>query len=363
MPAYKKISPSTGRASWFASFYYTDWTGKRKQKKKEGFASRKAALEYERGFLERQAAAPDMTFSALCDLYFADYKATRRATSYETAHYVITRYALPFFADMPINTITPATIRQWQAETRQKESNRKGNLSPVTLGNIHVYLSSVFNFAVKYYGLTKNPARIAGNMGTKKPREMQFWTLSQFKAFHKAAFPRDLNFIAITLLFYTGIRRGELLALTPADFDFNAGLLSISKNYQRINGKDVIQPPKTEKGKRRIALPPFIVSMMKDCLRRLNTPRDNQRIFEPVTRFTLKNALDRGAKAAGLPIIRVHDLRHSHASLLIEQGFSPLVIKERLGHESIETTLNTYSHLYPTKQSEIAEKLEALSAE
>lgn len=358
MPAYKKISPSTGRASWYVSFYYTDWTGKKKQKKKEGFDKRTTALEYERAFLERQAAAPDMTFAALCDLFLDDYKATRRATSYETASYYIAKYAKPFFSDMPINTITPAAVRKWQAEIRGK-----GNLAPVTLGNIHVYLSSVFNFAVKYYGLPRNPARIAGSMGTKKPKEMQFWTLSQFKAFQKASSPSDIENIAITLLFYTGMRRGELLALTPADFDFEAGLLSISKNYQRINGRDIIQPPKTEKGKRKIALPPFIVSMMKDCLRRLNNPRNNQRIFETVTRFTLKNALDKGAKGAGLPIIRVHDLRHSHASLLIEQGFSPIVIKERLGHENIETTLNTYSHLYPTKQSEIAARLETLSQE
>lgn len=362
MPAYKKISPSTGRASWFASFYYTDWTGKRKQKKKEGFDTRKAALEYERVFLERQAAAPDMTFSALCDLYFADYKATRRTTSYEMAHYFITRYALPFFADTPINTITPAAVRQWQSETRERDNIKKGGrLSPSTLISIHKTFSAVLNFAVKYYGLPNNPARLAGSMGAKKPQNINFWTLSQFKEFQKTLDKDDLHAVAFALLFYTGIRRGELLALTPADFDFDAGLLSISKSFQHIHGKDIIQPPKTEKGNRKIALPPFIMEMMKDCFRRLNHPAKNQRIFDTVTKATLPRALDKGANAAGLPHIRVHDLRHSHASLLIEQGFSPLVIKERLGHENIQTTLDTYSHLYPTKQSEIAERLEMLS--
>lgn len=170
-----------------------------------------------------------------------------------------------------------------------------------------------------------------------------------------------MHAVAFTLLFYTGIRKGELLALTPADFDLDAGLLSISKTYQRIRKKDVIQPPKTEKGYRKIALPPFIVEMMKDWLHRLNHPRENQRIFDTITATSLLRALNKGADAAGLPHIRVHDLRHSHASLLIEQGFSPLVIKERLGHENIQTTLDTYSHLYPTKQNEIAERLQALS--
>jgi len=362
MPAYKKISPSTGRASWYASFYYTDWTGKRKQKKKEGFDTRKAALEYERGFLERQAAAPDMTFSALCDLYLEDYKATRRTTSYEATRFDIERYIRPFFANIQVDAITPATVKQWQAEMMsRKNANSGGRLAPSTLYNIHKELSAVFNYAIKYYKLPSNPARIAGGIGAQKAKHINFWTLDQFKDFQKKLDKDDIHAVAFALLFYTGIRRGELLALTPTDFDFKAGLLSISKNYQRVKRQDVIQPPKTEKGYRKIALPRFIMDIMKDCFHRLNNPAKNQRIFETITKGSLKKALDEGANAAGLPHIRVHDLRHSHASLLIEQGFSPLVIKERLGHESIETTLNIYSHLYPTKQSEIAERLQTLS--
>lgn len=359
MPAYKKTSPSTGRTSWFASFYYTDWTGKKKQKKKEGFDTRKAALDFERGFLERQATAPDMTFSALCDLYLADYKDNRRATSYETTSKKIKTYIEPFFEKMPINKITPATVRQWQAEIKSRIVKHTGErLSPPQLRNIHVALSAMMNYAVKYCKLPSNPARLAGSMGGKATREMRFWTLSEFKAFQQATDKNDLRHTAVTLLFYTGLRVGELLALTPADFKDNE--LIISKNYQRLHGRDVIQPPKTEKGRRKIALPPFIVKMMKDCFQCLNHPSDSQRIFDAISERTLREFLNNGADAAGLPHIRVHDLRHSHASLLIEQGFSPLVIKERLGHENIETTLNTYSHLYPTKQSEIAEKLETL---
>lgn len=362
MPAYKKISPSTGRASWYVSFYYTDWTGKKKQKKKEGFDTRKAALDFERGFLERQAASPDMTFAALCDLYLADYKVRYRITSYAARDFELSSYVRPFFADMPINAITPATVRQWQAEIKERKSKRDGKpLSPAMLGSIHKSFSAVLNYAVKYYKLPSNPARLSGSMGARKSPEMHFWTIEQFKAFQKTIESDDLHAVAFALLFYTGVRKGELLALTPADFNLKAGLLTISKSYTRLQRKDLIQPPKTEKGYRKIALPPFIVDMMKDCFRRLHNPAKNQRIFDAISETTLRHTLNAGAEAAGLPHIRVHDLRHSHASLLIEQGFSPLVIKERLGHENIETTLNTYSHLYPTKQSEIAEKLQAIS--
>ena len=360
MPAYKKISPSTGRASWYASFYYTDWTGKRRQKKKEGFDTKHAALDYERGFLERKAATPDMTFSALCDLYLADYKTRYRATSYATTEKKIKAYILPFFANTPINEITPAAVRQWQTKMKDRVTKHTGEkLSPPQLRNIHVALSAMLNFAVKYYKLPSNPARLAGSMGGKAGHEMHFWTLSQFKEFQRAADKNDLRYIAVTLLFYTGMRVGELLALTPSDFSEDS--LSISKNYQRIHGKDTIQPPKTEKGNRKIILPPFLVETMKGCFHRLNNPGKNQRIFDAISEKMLRVFLNAGADAAGLPHIRVHDLRHSHASLLIEQGFSPLVIKERLGHENIETTLNTYSHLYPTKQTEIAERLQALA--
>lgn len=185
MPAFKKISPSTGRTSWFVSFYFTDWTGKRKQKKKEGFETKKAALEYERDFLERQAATPDMTFSALCDLYLADYMTRYRASSLDKKKYEIRSYILPFFSDMPINTITPSTVRKWQEEIKARENKKRSgtSLAPTMLITIHKTLSSLLNYAMKYYKLPTNPARLAGSMGSIKSPEMHFWTLSQFKAF------------------------------------------------------------------------------------------------------------------------------------------------------------------------------------
>ena len=361
MPAYKKISPSTGRASWFASFYYTDWTGKRKQKKKEGFDTRKAALDFERGFLERQAKTPDISFSAMCELYLADYKAHRRVTSYTAKQYNIRKHLLPYFGDTAVNEITPAAVRAWQTKMKSLTKPDGKPYSPVSLHEMQACLSAIFNFAVRFHGLTNNPIHAAGAIAPAKSHSMKFWTADQFRRFI-ATIPKDnLYYAAFVLLFFTGMRRGELLALTPADFDFAAGLVSISKSYKRLQGKDWIQPPKTEKGRRVVVLPPFLVEVIKDCLHRLGDPDPGQRIFDSITQASIRSMLIKGANTAGLPQIRVHDLRHSHASLLIEQGFSPLVIAERLGHESIQTTLDTYSHLYPSKQSEIAERLNSLA--
>ena len=154
------------------------------------------------------------------------------------------------------------------------------------------------------------------------------------------------------------MRSGEMLALTLNDFDFEERTVSITKNYARVDGEDLLLDPKTPKSDRKITLPQFVCDMVKDYAGRLYGYDPSDRLFE-VTKHYLKHEMERGCKKAGLREIRVHDLRHSHASLLIELGFAPLLISERLGHESVTTTLEIYSHLYPTKHGEVADRLEA----
>lgn len=163
--------------------------------------------------------------------------------------------------------------------------------------------------------------------------------------------------MAFMLLYWTGMRLGEVLALTPADIDFEKRTISITKSYQRLGKQDVITPPKTRKSKRIITIPEFLIADLQDYLSSLYEVKDTDRLL-PVTKYYLEHEMKRGIKVSGVKKIRVHDLRHSHASLLVEMGFSPLEIADRLGHEKIETTLNTYSHLYPNKRTVLAEKLD-----
>lgn len=156
--------------------------------------------------------------------------------------------------------------------------------------------------------------------------------------------------------YWCGIREGELLALTPADFDFEAGTVKISKSYQRLHGKDVITTPKTKKSNRTIKMPNFLCDEMKDYLGMLYGIKKKERIFT-ITKSYLHHEMDRGAKSAGVKRIRIHDLRHSHISLLIDMGFSAVAIADRVGHESIEITYR-YAHLFPSKQTEMADKLD-----
>ena len=192
-------------------------------------------------------------------------------------------------------------------------------------------------------------------MGKKKNREMLFWTKEEYLKFSEAMMDKPISYYAFEVLYWTGIREGELLALTPADFDFEKKTLRINKSYQRLHGEDVITSPKTEKSNRIILLPQFLCDEMQDYLKMLYDIEKDERIFT-VSKSYLHHEMDRGAKEAGVKRIRIHDLRHSHVSLLIDMGFSAAAIADRLGHESIDITYN-YAHLFPSRQAEIAEKL------
>ena len=185
---------------------------------------------------------------------------------------------------------------------------------------------------------------------------MLFWTKTEYQRFAEAMMDKPLSYYAFEMLYWCGIREGELLALTPADFDFEAGAVKISKSYQRLHGEDVITTPKTKKSNRTIKMPNFLCDEMRDYLGMLYGVKKKDRIFT-VTKSYLHHEMDRGAKEAGVKRIRIHDLRHSHISLLIDMGFSAVAIADRVGHESIEITYR-YAHLFPSKQTEMADKLD-----
>ena len=153
--------------------------------------------------------------------------------------------------------------------------------------------------------------------------------------------------------------KAELLALTAADFDFEKETVRINKSYQRLHGEDVITTPKTKKSNRTIKMPKFLCEEMQEYLGMLYGLKKKDRIFT-VTKSYLHHEMDRGSKAAGVKRIRIHDLRHSHISLLIDMGFSAVAIADRVGHESIEITYR-YAHLFPSKQKEMAIKLDFMN--
>lgn len=350
MPTYKDEE----RGTWYCSFYYTDWMGKKKKKKKEGFKKQQDAKAYERDFLSKSTADCSMNFGTLIELYMEDSKSRLKPTTYANKEYVINLRILPYFKDIPINKIEPTTVRKWQNSLLDHENN----YSQTYLKTVNNQLSAAFNFAMKYYKLQSNPARITGSMGKKNADSMEFWTTEEFEKF--IIFSDNVSYTVIyQLLFWTGMRIGECLALTLNDFDFESLTVSISKNYARHEGEHLILDPKTPKSKRIITIPEFLCEIVNKYASKLYDFEPSDRLFQ-VTRTTINSHMVRICKKAKVKRIRVHDLRHSHASLLIEMNFSPLLIAERLGHEKVETTLQTYSHLYPNKHGEVSAKLQMM---
>lgn len=333
-------------------YRYTDWQGKRRKSTKRGFATKREAEEWLRNFLITQKADFDMKFEDFWKIYCADMETRLREHTMRTKKYIVELKILPYFGNKRVNDITAADIRQWQNELI------KMGYSPTYLKTINNQLSAIFNYAVRYYDLKSNPCAKAGSMGKSKAEEMDFWTGEEFRKFIDSVMNKRLSYMAFMILYWTGMRLGELLALNPKDVDLEKRTISITKSYQRFGKKDVITPPKTSKSKRVITIPEFLAADIKDYMDSLYDLQEDDRLF-PITKYYLEHEMQRGIKESGVKRIRVHDLRHSHASMLIELGFSPLEIANRLGHEKVETTLNTYAHLYPNKQTKLAERLDS----
>ena len=352
MPAYKDKAKGT----WYASFYYEDWTGKKVKKMKRGFPTKREALEWERTFLQQQTADLEMTFENFVAVYVADMKGRIKENTWGTKEHILYKKLVPYFGKRKMCDIHSKEVIAWQNEMLGYRDKNGKPYSPVYLKTLHNQLSAVFNHAVRHYNLKVNPAAQAGNMGKPKGREMLFWTKAEYLKFAEAMMDKPLSYYAFEMLYWCGVREGELLALTPGDFDFEKQSVTISKSYQRIKGKDVITDPKTPKSNRVIQMPAFLCEEMRDYIKSLYGVKPTDRIFT-VTKSYLHREMDRGAKEAGVKRIRIHDLRHSHISLLIDMGFTALAIADRVGHESIDITYR-YAHLFPTRQAEMADKLD-----
>lgn len=347
MPTYYDESKKT----YFCKFYYVDWTGQRKQKLKRGFPRSKDAKAWEREFLQKQQGSPDMTFQALYNLYIADMEHRLKESTMQNKKYTYGKHIVPYFKDKTINQITAVDIRNWQNKIISsgfKETYQR---------QIYNQLNAVLNFAVTYYNLPQNPCKITGSIGKLKAEEMDFWTLNEFNCF----IPKVRNITMQTVfytLYYTGMRYGELLALNMGDINLQNGAIAITKTFHRIKKRDVITSPKTEDSKRIVTAPPFLIELIKQYIEKNYDMQPEERLF-PVTRSKIVTSMKHACEDSKVKMIRIHDIRHSHVSLLIEMGFSPLLIAERIG-DSVEMVNKTYGHLYPNKHNEVVDKLQLL---
>lgn len=347
MSAYKDKKQGT----WYVSFRYTDWTGKKTQKLKRGFKTKKEALNFEKEFMRKTASDLKIEINSFIKIYFEDKKNELKENSVRNKHHMMNKHIVPYFGTRKINEITPVDIIQWQNIIQDK------GYSKTYERMIQNQLNALFNHAQRIYDLKENPCRKVKKMGKSDADKLEFWTKAEYERFISGIKFGSQDYLMFEILFWTGIREGELLALTLLDFDMSENLLHINKTYNRIKKSDVISTPKTENSIRTIDIPNFLKEEVQDYVKEHYGFPENQRLF-PIVARTLQKRLKKYESKTGVKAIRVHDIRHSHVAYLIYQGVDPLIIKERLGHKDIQITLNTYGHLYPSKQKKVAEMLD-----
>ena len=345
MPAYK--NNKTGK--WETLFYYTDYKNERRKKHRRGFSTKREALEFEREFLAQSQFSIEMTFKSLYSLYHSDMESRIKKTTMETKEYIVNTKLLPFFEKMKVKDIKPIHIRKWQTDLLKME------YSKTYLKTIYNQLTAIFNYAIRFHNLDKNPCHIAGSIGKKDADEMQILSLQEFNKMIDCVTDKQNKFFYI-ILFWTGMRKGELLALTYEDVDFENKTITINKNFQIVKKERLITDPKTPRGRRVIAVNDIVLNCIKELWSTSYKPNKTDKIFY-LSKDSLKRQLDTACKKARVPRIRVHDLRHSHASYLLSNGVNIVILSRRLGHEKVQTTLNIYCHICPSSEDRLNDVL------
>ena len=349
MPVYKDEQ----RGTWYFKCNYRDWQGETRTKLKRGFATKREAQQGERDFLDMQSGNMNMKLAAFVEVYFNDKGTRLKERSIMTKRTLIETKIIPYFGEKSMNEITAVDIIKWQNLLMKQE------YSPTYLRMIQNQLTALFNHAERFYDLRDNPCKKVDKMGRSNAKELNFWTKDEYEVFLKTFTEGDEMYrLIFQMLFWLGCRIGEALALTSSDIDLEKATISVTKTYYRRNKTDYITSPKTESSNRKITIPKFLQGEIKEYLDRQYELAPDERIF-PITDRAVQKKMKQKTEETSLNPIRVHDLRHSHIALLIEKGLQPLIIAQRVGHDSVNTTMNIYGHLYPNKQKEVADLLNA----
>ena len=337
--------------TWHIQYRYTDWTGTNRKSIKRGFRTKKEAEEWLNRFLLQKATDPNMTLRELWEVYKEDMSNRIKETTMANKEYIVVSKILPYFEETPINEITPAKIRKWQNEMMSK------GFKATYLKTINNQLTAMLNYAVSFCELKSNPCHKAGAMGKNKADERPHWTLEEFNRFSEAISDKHQSWIGFQIMFWTGIRVGELLALKVNDFDYENKTLRIDESFARLKGKDIISSPKTENSVRTITIHDELADYIKEYILCLYDHKPSSRLFSERTKEFFEHEIERGIEKSGVKKITVHCLRHSHASMLVDMGFSPMEIAKRLGHGRVTTTIETYCHANDNSQQKMADAL------
>lgn len=360
-----KYNPKTKK--WDIQIRYVDAFNVSHKTTKRGFTTAHEAESYAIDFLGNRSKSPDKLFKFLVDDYCNYNKVHKKDSTFDTQAIIIAKHILPILGNQKICDIDYNMILAWQAMIINKQ------LSDTYTYQINCILESIFAFAQKAYRLKENPVKMNKKIGKAKNPHTDYWTAEDFtrfiitltdedansRAHIKRKIPTEPLVVAFHILFYLGLRKGELLSLCKSNIDFDNHRLIITTTYRRKNKNDYQTSPKTDSSKRILPIPSKIYNMLVDYINKLDLKADD-RIFYMLSKDCLRRAMISTAKLAKLKVMRIHDLRHSTASLLFHEGIEANVAAKILGHKSVKTTLDIYTHFGNDKVNDAISKLDDL---
>ncbi|MGN8845772.1 tyrosine-type recombinase/integrase [Niallia sp. Sow4_A1] len=343
----------------------------RKQKKARGFKTKKEATEelrkIEVEIIQGTYIEPSkVLFKNYMEDWFSLKKMSISNQTIKLYEYGLANHILPSLGSIPLSNLRPIHIQKMIAEMHKKE------LAGSTIRRIFNIVNTCLNYAVKVGDVPKNVAQQIDRPKVSK-KELNIWDIDQIKKFLNAA-KEDRLYCAFYLAIMTGLRQGEILGLQWKYIDFHNRTLFVRQILEH-DGKRLKKGAKTDSSIRTIALSPSTIKVLKDHYQKMQREKeqfigDSNAVFNhhdlvicsnvgtPLNPRNLVRTFNRLIQEADLPKIRFHDLRHSHASLMIYQNEPIKLIAERMGHSKITTTMDTYGHLLPNMQRNASDKLD-----
>ena len=345
--------------------------GKRRRRSVGGFRTKREAKAAEAEALRRirdgvLVEPSRLTVGAyLTELWLPSMASQVRATTLGGYRHNVRAYIVPRLGDILLQRLSTARVGAFYGELVASGGQKGRPLSPKTVRYVHTTLRRALRDAVADGLVVRNVAAQARPPRARRV-EMHTWTAAEVGAF-LASVREDRLYAAWLLLATLGLRRGELLGLRWPDVDLTSGRIAIRNTLVMVDGKPAMAEPKTAKGRRSLTLAPQVLEAVRvhrahQAAERLSWGADytdsglvvTTEDGRPMHPESLSSLFVRQAKRAGLSPIRLHDLRHSVASILLAKGVHPKVVSEQLGHATIALTLDTYSHVIPSLQQEAA---------
>jgi len=347
MPVYKDEK----RGTWYVSTYVEYKDGTKKRVMKRGFKTKREAKEFENDlvFQSTMDTSDNYNFDDVAKEYLEWYKSRRKESSYRKVESLINVRLIPYFRKKKIKEITRRDVVKMQNKMLDKYSVSGAKRT-------HTMLSTILNYAITMEYISNNVAREVGNIQSTQPKNINYWTLSEFKTFISHV-DNTMYKSFFMCLFFGGFRKGELLAINWKDINFKNNTIDINKTATR----NKITTPKNESSIRVVKMPNHTINLLRQLKLKVK-PKEDYFVFGEYYRHIHETTVDRWydkyIKSSGVQRIRIHDFRHSHASYLINNKHDIQIVSKRLGHTDVSTTLDIYSHLYPNKEEDAVEQME-----